>query len=227
MLFGITGAAGNAYGFPTVDGFNLDTNTWDPAGTWADMPIGDRGSVMIRATGEVWSTNLSRWSPVTKAWTQPITTRTNDLVRWPIAHDSRRNQLFTLNWADGQGSSTQSMFATVVPCAGSVQSSVTFKPSVALDSFLVDKPNYAAMDYDPDNDRFLFYCGQGAGAGRVYVVTPNAGTNWDMGFLATTGNLPPATLGDGVHNRFRYVPALKGFLLMPKATSNLFFIRTA
>jgi hypothetical protein len=96
-----------------------------------------------------------------------------------------------------------------------------------VNSFIADQPTYAAMDYDPDNDRFLFYCGQGAGAGRVYVITPNASTTWDVSFLATTGNLPPATPGDGVHNRFRYVPALKGFLLMPKATSNLFFIRTA
>jgi hypothetical protein len=227
MLFGATGATGNAYSFDTVDGFNLDTNTWDPAGTWADTPHGERGSVVVRATGEVWTNNLSRWSPVTKTWTQPITSRTNAQIRWPIAHDSRRNQLFTLNWADGMSYSNQAMYATVVPCTGSVQTNITFKPSAAVDSFIVDKPAYAAMDYDPDNDRFLFYCGQGAGAGRVYVVTPNAGTTWDMSFLATTGNLPPATLGDGVHNRFRYVPALKGFLLMPTATSNLFFIRTA
>jgi hypothetical protein len=227
MMFGASGAAGNAYYFNTVDGFNLDTNTWDPAGTWPDMPAGDRGAVVVRGTGEVWSTSFSRFSPVTRTWTRPITTRTNDQVRWPIAHDSRRNQLFTLNWADGMGYQNPGLFASVVPLAGSVQTSITFKPSAAVDNFIADQPTYAGMDYDPENDRFLFYCGQGAGAGRVYVVTPNAGTTWDMSFLATTGKLPPATLGDGVHNRFRYVPSLKGFLLMPTATSNLFFIRTA
>jgi hypothetical protein len=227
MLFGVTGAAGNAYSFNNVDGFNPDTNTWDPAGTWAATPNGERGSVMVRATGEVWTNGLSRWSPVTRTWTHPITTRTDALIRYPIAHDALRNQLFSLNWGDGIGFSTQAMFATVVPCSGSVQSNLTFRPGAALDSFLVDKPTYSAMDYDPDNDRFLFYCGQGAGAGRIYVIKPNSSTTWDMSFLATTGALPPATLSDGVHNRFRYVPALKGFLLMPKATSNLFFIRTA
>jgi hypothetical protein len=228
MLFGVRSAAGNAYNFACVDGFNLDTNTWDPAGTWADMPTGDLGAVMVRATGEVWSTNLGRWSPATKAWTRPITTRTTDLVRWPIAHDSRRNQLFTLNWADGFGFSTQALFATVVPCAGSTQTGISFKPSAALDSFIADKPTYAGMDYDPDNDRFLFYCGQGVGAGRVYVVAPNASTTWDMSLLPISGSkLPPPTPDAGVHNRFRYIPALRGFLLMPSATSNLFFIRTA
>jgi hypothetical protein len=227
MLFGCRGAVGNAYTFTTVDAFNLDTNTWDPAGTWADTPIGDQGAVMVRGSGEVWSTNLSRWSPVTRSWTKPITNRTTDQVRWPIAHDSRRNQLFTLNWSDGMGFSTQAMYATVVPCNGSVQTGIAFTPSAALDSFIADKPTYSAMDYDPDNDRFLFYCGQGAGAGRVYMVKPNEGATWDLNFLATTGNLPPATPGDGVQNRFRYVSALKGFVLLPKGTSNLFFIRTA
>jgi hypothetical protein len=228
MLFGVTGATGNAYSFDTVDGFNLDTNTWDPAGTWASTPFGERGSVVVRATGEVWTNNLSRWSPVTRAWTKPITTRTNDQIRWPIAHDSRRNQLFTLNWADGMGYSNQAMYATVVPCNGSVQTSIAFKPSGAVDSFIADKPTYSAMDYDPDNDRFLFYCGQGAGAGRVYVVTPNAGTTWDMSLLPISGSkLPPPTPDAGLQNRFRYVPALRGFVLMPTGTSNLFFIRTA
>jgi hypothetical protein len=226
MLFGVRASFGST-DFPNVDGFNLDTNAWDPPGTWVNVPFGELGAVVVRATGEVWGTKLSRWSPTTKTWTQPITTRTNDFVRWPIAHDSRRNQLFTLNWGDDFGAGS-GVFATVVPCAGSTQTSISFKPSAALDSFIADKPTYAGMDYDPDNDRFLFYCGQGAGAGRVYVVTPNAGTTWDMSFLPISGNkLPPATPVSGVHNAFRYVPALRGFVLMPTAQSNLFFIRTA
>lgn len=228
MLFGLRSAYGNAYNFPRVDGFNLDTNTWDPPGTWANMPSGGYlGAVMVRASGEVWSSGLARWSPVTKAWTQPITQRTGDTVRFPIAHDSRRDQLFTLNWADDFGYGTQAVFATVVPCAGPAQTSIKFNPSAALDSFIADKPSYAGMDYDPDNDRFLFYCGQGTAAGRVYVVTPNATTTWDMSLLATSGKLPPATPGAGVNSRFRYVPALRGFVMLPSATTNLFFIRTA
>jgi hypothetical protein len=226
MLFGVRSSFGST-DFPNIDGFNLDTNTWDPPGTWGNMMFADLGAVTVRATGEVWSTKLARWSPTTKTWTQPITTRTNDFIRWPIAHDSRRNQLFTLNWGDDFGAGT-GVYATVVPCAGSTQTSIGFRPGAALDSFIADRPTYAGMDYDPDNDRFLFYCGQLTGAGRIYVVTPNAGTTWDMSILSLSGSkLPPPTPDAGVHNRFRYVPALKGFLLMPSATSNLFFIRTA
>jgi hypothetical protein len=226
MLFGVKGAYGNAYDFQTVDGFNPDTNTWDPAGTWANIPAGQLGVVRVRATGDVWSSQLARWSPNTKSWTQPITSRTNDLVRAPIAHDSLRNQLFTLNWGDGQGFGAAAMFASVVPCNGSIQSSIKFNPSAALISFIAEQPSYAGMDYDPDNDRFLFYCGIGMAAGRIYVIKPNSGSTWDISLLPTSGKLPPPTADAGIHSRFRYVPALKGFVMMPSGTSNLFFIRT-
>jgi hypothetical protein len=229
MTVGVRGAYGNAYSFYNVDGFSLDSNTWDKAGTWPSVPVGfGSGAVAIRATGEIWTNGLARWSPVTKAWTQPITKRTNDQIRTPIAHDSLRNQLFTLNWADGEGYSAQALFATRVPVNGAEQITVTFTPSAALNQLIADVPTYAAMDYDPTNDRFLFYCGQGAGAGRIYAVKPNAGNIWDISLLQLSGSTrPPATPGAGINSRFTYVPALKGFILLPLASSNLYFIRTA
>lgn len=229
MLFGAYAAYGAGNMFPTVDGFNLDTNTWDPKGTWTDLPAGTNyGVVQVRGTGEVFSNNLMRWSPQTKAWTRPVTTRTTDTVRFPVAHDSHRNQLFTLNFGDGQGYGVQKLNASRIPLNGSQQISVGFNASAAVNSFMADKPTYSGMDYDPVNDCFLFYCGQGAGAGRVYVVKPNITNTWDMSIMALAGiNRPPATPGDGVHNRFRYIPALRGFLLMPSGRSNLFFLRTS
>jgi hypothetical protein len=228
MLFGVRAAYGNAHSFSNVDGFDLAINTWDAAGSFADSPSGQLGALVIRSSGDVWTTGLARWSPATKAWTQPITKRTQDLIRSPIAHDSLRNQLFSLQWADGMGYSTQGVFATRVPLSGSEQLSVTFAAGPALDSFIAEKPSYAGMDYDAPNDRFLFYCGQDGAAGRVYVVKPNAGNVWEMSLLPLAGALrPPATPPAGVHNRFRYVPALRGFLLMATAKSNLYFIRTS
>jgi hypothetical protein len=89
--------------------------------------------------------------------------------------------------------------ASRFPLSGSAQISVTINASAAYTQFQADAPTYAAMDYDPDNDRFLFYCGQGAGAGRVYVVTPNATNAWDMSILALgPGSVtPPYSFGDG------------------------------
>jgi hypothetical protein len=228
MMFGVRGAYGNAHIFTTVDGFDLASNSWDPAGSWPDMPSGHLGAVSVRASGDVWSTGLARFSTATRSWSQPITQRSNDTVRWPIAHDSRRNQLFSLNWADGMGYGALGVFASRVPVDGSVQVSVTFNPSAALESFKADKPTYAGMDYDPVNDRFLFYCGQDATAGRIYVITPNSGNMWDMSLFQLAGaSLPPPTELAGVHNRFRYVPALRGFMLIPTGKSNVYFIRTS
>ena len=227
MLVGARGVFGD-HDYHSVDGFNLATNTWDPAGTYPDAYTGSFGAVAVRGTGDVWTTGLARFTPATKTWSRPITTRTDALVRWPIAHDARRNQLFTLQWADGMGSSTQAVFATRVPLNGSAQIAVTLQPGAALDSFVADKPTYAGMDYDAINDRFMFYCGQGAGAGKIYVVKPNVTNAWELSIFSLAGaTRPPATPGNGVHNRFRYVPKLRGFLLMPHGKSNLYFMRTS
>jgi hypothetical protein len=228
--FGLRAAFGNAFNFAKVDAFNLDTNTWDPQGTWADAPPGEYGACLVRATGELWTTNLKRWSPRTRTWDAPITQRTRELVRWPMSHDSRRNQLFVLQWGEGQGFDGQlGMQASRVPLSGNQQFSVTFRSSPALTQWLEEKPTYAAMDYDPDNDRFLFYSGQGAAAGRVYAIQIGEGSEpWDMSLLAVTPGITPVPVRDsGVHNRFRYVPALKGFVLLARRDANLYFLRTA
>jgi hypothetical protein len=228
MLFGLRAAYGSAFNFAKVDAFNLDTNTWDPPGTWADMTVGYYGAAQIRADGSVINNGLQRWSPVTKTWTNQVTQASGDAVRAPVVYDSRRHQLFTLQWGDGQGFDPFKLSASRIPLSGTKQISVSFNPSPALTQWLDEKPAYAGMDYDPENDRFLFYAGQGAAAGRVYVVQPNDGDVWDMSLLspgAGSATIPATTLG-GLHNRLRYIPALRGFVLLSKGTSNLFFLRT-
>jgi hypothetical protein len=230
FLFGTRAAYGGAYDFPVVDAFNLSTNQWDPAGTWPSIPSGGNfGAVKVRATGDVYTTTLFKWTAQTNTWSQPIVSRTSDAIRWPIAHDSLRNQLFSLEWGDGQGFGQPSVSATRVPLSGSTQFTVMFNSSPALTQFQADSPTYAGMDYDADNDRFLFYCGQGSGAGRIYVIKPNGTNVWDMSLLSLGGNsvVPQSVDGAGVLSRFRYVPALKGFLLLGPRQANMYFIRTA
>ncbi|RTL44440.1 MAG: hypothetical protein EKK53_07460 [Burkholderiales bacterium] len=230
MLFGTYGAYGSAWAFPTVDGFNLDTNKWDKSGTYGDMPGGFYGAGMIRATGEVVSTQLKKkWSPVTRAWTDFVTNANDQApVRWPVAYDSRRNQLFSLQWGDGQGVGS-GVVANRVPLDGSLVVPVSFNASAALSQFQADQPAYAGMDYDPDGDRFLFYAGAGAAAGRVYVVKPGDGNVWDISVLNTGTTKVPASpaSGSGINSRLRYVPALRGFVLLAQASANLYFLRTA
>lgn len=229
MLFGARGVYGASASYAKVDAFNLDTNKWDPAGTWADMPAGYYGSGQIRATGEVLSTGLKKWSPVDRKWTDLVTSANGDVVRWPIAVDSRRSQVFCLQWGDGQGYDPLRLVASRVALGTGQQVTVSFNPSSALTQWLNDKPTYAAMEYDPDNDRFLFYAGQGDMANRVYVIKPNDGNTWDMSLLSA-GSVKVAASpdnGSGMQNRMRYVPALRGIVLLARGSANLFFLRTA
>ncbi|WP_457421910.1 hypothetical protein [Roseateles sp. P5_E7] len=229
MLFGARATYGSAWDFAKVDGFNLDTNKWDAAGTWADMPSGYYGAAQIRSTGEIVTTSLKKWSPVDRKWTDLVASPNGDSVRWPIAFDARRNQVFCMQWGDGQGFDPQRLVASRVPLGSGQQISVSFNPSSALTQWQSDKPSYAAMEYDPDNDRFLFYAGQGDAAGRVYVIQPNDTSVWDMSVLSAGGVKVAASPdnGSGVQNRLRYIPALRGFVLLARSSANLYFLRTA
>lgn len=229
MLFGAYATYGSAWAFAKVDGFNLDTNKWDPAGTWADMPAGSYGAAQIRGTGEIVSTGLKKWAPSDRKWTDLATVRTSDSPRWPMAFDARRNQLFCLQWGDGQSFDPQRLVASRIALGSGQQIAVSFNPSAALTQWQAEKPSYAGMDYDADNDRFLFYAGQGDAAGRVYVIQPNDSTVWDMSLLSVgSGSVKIVpTPGAGLQNRLRYIPALRGFVLLARGSANLYFLRTA
>lgn len=229
MLFGTYGAWGSGWAFSTVDAFNIDTNTWDAAGTWADITPGHYGAASIRSTGEVVSVTLKKWSPADRKWSDLVTNPLADATRWPMAYDPRRNQMFCLQWGDGQGFDPQRLVASRVVLGANQQVAVSFNPSAALTQWLAEKPTYAGMDYDVDNDRFLFYAGQGAAAGRVYVIQPNDGNVWDMSLLAPaagSAKIAESSSG-GLQNRLRYIPALRGFVLLARGSSNLYFLRTA
>ncbi|MDD4890042.1 MAG: hypothetical protein PHU85_08935 [Phycisphaerae bacterium] len=231
MLVGCRFTWPGAHEFPKVDGFSLKDNTWDPAGTYPDIPRGGGyGVVTDIATGDVWTQTLLKWDAATGKWSRPITKASPAGVRFPWAFDAKRSQLFGLNYGDGQGYGGAAVSAVRAPVKGSESMQVTFKPGEALTQFTKDAPTYAGMDYDPGRDRFLFYCGQGVGgAGRVYVITPNDGNVWDMSLYAfgPGSSPPPAAGGAGINNRFRYLPGLKGFVLLASGKSNLYFIRTA
>ncbi len=230
FLVGARFVYGSAVSFPTVDAFDLATNTWDPAGTWPDVPDGGSyGAVALRTTGDVLTSTLWRWRASDASWSQPVGTTIDAPVRWPLAHDTTRNRLLTLQWGDGQGYDGPAIHATQVDLEAGVQSLVTLTAGDALTMFETEAPTYAAMDYDPDNDRFLFYSGQGDAAGRVYVVEASDADTRDIDVLALgPGSItPPPAPGSGVNNRFRYVPGLCGFVLLADRASDLQFLRTA
>jgi hypothetical protein len=218
-----------------VDGFNPDTNLWDAAGTFSNAPAGWYGEV-LDASGDGWSflspaLGARKWTASTGAWSNPGVTVVAGWVRRPWCLDTLRSRLFGLAWADGEGANNApvQVNAAIFDPTTNVMTAITFNASAALTQFAADTPQYGGMCYDPDNDRFLFYCGIGATAGRVYVITPNGTTTWDMSILSAGGASLPASSSStrGLNGRIDYVPALKGVVVLPTSASGLYFLRTA
>jgi hypothetical protein len=219
-------AYGSAVSFRASNGFNLDTNTWDPAGTWADGYSAGCADTdgNVYAMGVDYFT-LMKWTAATDSWAT-VETYADAINVNPVCFDPKRTHLFALAWGDGQGDgSAMSAFKI----AGTLKTPITFNDSAGLTQFMADKPNYAAMEYDPKNDKYYFYEGADGRTDRVYVITPNDTAVWDIAILplAASSVTPPAVKGAGVMNRFKYVAALNGFVLMAAGTSELYFLRTA
>lgn len=205
---------------PGMDLFDLATNAYLPRYTYPDIPDGSYG-VVKDGNGRIWTNSGRRFDPADESWTATGAT----LDRFPAAYDSTRNVLLSMQYGDGQGYDSGLNAKKVDASTGST-SAVTINASAAYTAWLAAAPAYAGMDYDAPNDRFLFY--HGGETGKVYVITPNSETAWDMSVLTTSGT--PATTpasGSGVHKRFQYLPHLNGFILLPKASSNLWYLRTA
>lgn len=212
--FGYGGGTPTGGGF---DLFSLATNDWLARYTYADSPNSTYGAVFDGAN--VWTPNR-KFDTTTNTWT----THSASMGRFPQAYDSSRGQIFSLQFGDGQGFNPELLCVASKTNSGGTSSSITFNASSAYTAWLAAAPQYAALDYDPLLDKFLFY--HGGETGVVYVITPNAGTAWDMAVLSTSG-APSVASGAGIHKRFQYVSALKGFVLLPQASSSLYFLRTA
>lgn len=233
MLIGCYGTHGNATAFTTVDGINPDTGQWDAAGTWPNITVGNDYGVFLDANGDIWDDGGNTKGTITSGvltWSRPTINPKVQSVRHPWARDTKRNLVFGLSYGDGQGFGAAQMYACYQ--IGTAQTTVTFDSAsaTAVAQFMADAPTYAALAYDPNGDCFYFYAGYGAAAGRVYKVTPNGTTQWNLSIAGFSGAvaLPssPAT-GSGINGKFTYVPALKGIVALPKRSDNLYFLRTA
>lgn len=229
IMCGAKAVFGRAIFWTTIDGFNPDTNEWDPQNTWPNMTLG-YGVVRERNSSIIWGSAFVRIDLAAREFTKPITT--GDLtvsMRWPMTHDTKRHQLFNLQFGDGQGYDLQlGIQAARIPLNGNRRIRVTFKNNTATDLFYAEVPTYASLDYDPINDRFLFYSGQKTAAGRIYVVTPSdTSDEWEMSLfpLAEGSAMPSPVPLSGLQRRFMYVPGLNVFVMMPNGDANIYFLR--
>jgi hypothetical protein len=241
LLIGAQGAWGLPLGFNTIDGFNVDTNQWDPAGTYpytygtalASSGGGAWGTIRDPNTGAIYFANQS----VVKKWTPGQATVGNvgtsiALARFPNAFDTSRSAIFGLMWGDGQNSGSGVAASQTLDVSGGspVKRTITFNASAGLTAFQSNAPAYAGMDYDVINDKFVFASGAvlGSGAPRLYQITPNESTVWDIEVLSPAGS-PGNVVNGGVNGRVKYVRrgSVGGFIISFDSNVGYFFLRTA
>ncbi len=221
---------GSGISFDNTNGFDLATNTWDAKSTWAN----GYSAGCADSDGNAYAVGINyfsiyKWTAATDTWAE-LATYADATTLNPICFDATRAHVFAMGFGDGQGNNRgPGRTLTAFTLAGATKTEITFAPGAAVDQFIADAPNYCAMEYDPVNDHYLFYEGAAGHTDRVYVVEPNAGAQWDLSILALgAGSVaPPAAVGAGIYNRFKYVPALRGIVLLSSGTSDVFFMRTA
>lgn len=208
---------------PGMDAFDLTTNEWLPRMTFPDIAPFSSFAVEVDGEGRAWTAIGQRFDPATLTWSTPGSGV--GLGRFPQATAPSRHAIFNLQHGDGQGYDLNlGLTARLLDTNTGNSVNITFNPSAGLTELTDARPTYAGMDYDAANDRFLFYSAEATG--KVYVVTPNASTVWDVSVLTTAG-MPTVAVGAGINKRFRYLPTLGGFVLLPSATSNLWFLPTS
>ena len=134
-----------------------------------------------------------------------------------------------MQWGDSQGYDT-GITALSSDIAGNVTTPITLA-GPGLEQFIADAPTYPGMTYDEINDQFVFYCGMPSGAeGRLYFIKPNLTSKWliCVQALGVGTEIPvgPPSSGSGINKRIGYSKLLGGLWLVPKAASNVYFIRT-
>lgn len=219
--------------FENIDGWNCQTEVWDAKDTYPI--IGPTRATEGAGFGHLFdSTNGIaitgggyKYITATKAIAQKSFTGGGGLGRFPGAFDSTRGKLFSLQWGDGQGFNS-GVSASSIDAVAETSVAITFNASAAYTQFVSDAPTYAGMTYSADTDKFYFYA-PFSGLYRIYVITPNASTVWDMSILTLGGGSAtlPAAVNAGVNSRFKYVPALKVLVLQVSGASPVYALRTS
>jgi hypothetical protein len=130
------------------------------------------------------------------------------------AIDSTRGRMLVIGGSDPSGPITGSAYYNL--------STLSRELNVARPA------NYAfALEYDPDRDVFV---SPQAGSATVREASASAlaagsGATWTT--RTFTGATPPSGAAGRIFGRFRHVPELKGYILVPGLESSVYFFRSA
>ena len=190
----------------TVDGFNLETNSWDAAGTFpsnSDLSsVAGPAIVDNKATGDIFlfsNWKVWKWTSSTNTWSLLVTGGTIYGQYSASAFDSRRNHILVLGGNGNDHGVYDLATNTITPVAA------------------VLNGDGNALAYDSGADVFLLRSGL-----TTYRI--NAST-FAVDQMPTSG-LAPAAAPNGPWRRFLYVPSLKGVVYVPTYNDNIWFMRT-
>lgn len=204
-----------------VDAFSLVTNDWDPVGTYqAGMPAGgaiSRPYAQHLDTDDAFtffSGAFRKWTAATATWSDLAARPSyanNDIVgESPSAVDTfRQRVLFTRNAY--RVSQRQGLVVTY--SGASMLSDVTFTGPAAASAIT----GQSGMEYLRRDDAYYLKTSTGGVVVRINADTFEATTQ------PTTGPTPPNAV-NGVYNRWRYLPLLRGFAYLPSGSSNFWFL---
>jgi hypothetical protein len=226
LLGGAHWSAGGGF-HSAIDGYNIDTNTWDLPGTHDNLTSDFLAVPSVcgdSLTGDIYTFgnySVGKWSASDFSFT--IVLPTGGGVRpygynGPSAFDSRRNQIWLIG---GQHATTNHLYS---PTANSfTQPTLTGPAAAAVQACGAG----SAMKYCWHEDAYYLLV---PGAGAVVYKIRAADLYCEL--LAATGNgsIPSVANNDGSAEKgpyglFDYVPNLGGFFYVPRHNQAPHFLR--
>lgn len=193
---------------PKMDGFNLATSEWEPAGTFQDsIYFGGVFSVCTdQRTGDIYvgtvNYQIAKWTQTTGSWgTVPLASSFGVPGYHGTIIDGKRNRLVRSYYGGSLAS---------LPCLDLTTFSVTLGHTGITDTPVGE----GRIIHDTDAD--LYYVTDSVGVWSIDPVT----------FTATTVAPLPVKAVNGVQSRFSYFPLLKGIVYYPNFTSDIYFYPT-
>lgn len=232
-----------ATGRPIVPAtFDPVAGTWDGQATWT-MPTPIPYNAGPGAFAKHPITEDMYWMPgngysmwkldtTTKVWSVITGDIGSGLARFPVtecaAIDPKRNALTYLTTRGSASANAPRL--TQINLTTGARTELSIAASAAWTDFQTKYTDHSSgLTYVSDGDYFLFYFGGTGTAGRIWKLTPNATTTWDLAELVMTGTVAESfgvALGN-VLTRFRHVPALNAVVVLPLATSPMYMARLA
>lgn len=236
------GSAGSG-NFPYFDLFSPGSNDWELPTPIDDTPTGAGGNrVLLSArdpsTGYLYATQRSdaavmkQLDPSGSGTWSDITLSGASCGSGGNAFDTARGKIFQFSCDDWFFNNTTGTPFCVQIALGGARTAIALNSSAGKSDMLADINQWTTPStiYDPQGDCFYVYNGatgslSSSAATKVYKITPNGTSTWDIALLSVTGVTPDAH-ANGVMNRFFYVPRWRCVVLVVPG-ANVYAMRVA